>query len=86
MKKPMLEKKMDGNGNKIVVIRDDNGKSFSVQTNKNLPKTHRYDVVTSTFDELAEILIEIKVFVTKYGTTRQQNIIENVLLSRGITV
>lgn len=66
MKKPMLEKKMDTNGNKIVIVRDtESNRSFRVQTNHNLPFLHSLDFLTMVGDDLKHALIEVKIFRRK---------------------
>lgn len=66
----------DINGNKIVklVFHHNDGKSskgFSIQTNGNLPITHRTNVPNKA---------EILAYVRKYGTHRQKAICKNCSL------
>jgi hypothetical protein len=57
---------MDRNGNKVLRIKND-GRSFSIQTNGNLPITHRWGVVPNTFKEVCD-------YLSKYGTMKQKEI------------
>ena len=59
-------KRMDKNGNAVVRIDSTRpGRSFSIQTNGNLPETHRLGVGSWTVEEVAG-------YVEKYGTERQR--------------
>lgn len=63
----------DVNGNKILKLEksDLSGKrGFSIQTNGNLPQTHKME--TETFDR-AVAVAEIKDFVSRYGTISQKH-------------
>lgn len=57
----------DVNGNKILRVQSREG-GFSIQTNGNLPQTHR-DGVTSETDA------EVCAYVAKHGTERQKRIL-----------
>lgn len=68
----------DINGNKILKLEksDLSGKrGFSIQTNGNLPQTHKME--TETFDRTVAIA-EIKDFVSRYGTISQKHAIYNL--------
>ena len=58
----------DINGNKIVRVIPDNGRGFSIQTNGNLPNTHRDGVWHQTPDE-------VTAYVKAYGTKRQKGLL-----------
>ncbi len=55
----------DRNGNKVVKVVPANGRGFSIQTNGNLPLTHKRDVGTWTDGE-------VKRYVAAYGTVAQR--------------
>ena len=64
----------DINGNKIVKLTfyhadGKSSKGFSIQTNGNLPETHRTDIPDKQ---------EILAYVRKYGTHRQKAICQDV--------
>jgi hypothetical protein len=54
----------DKNGNKTCKIRPLTGRAFSIQTNGNLPETHRNGVSDATRGEVLE-------YVSKFGTKKQ---------------
>jgi len=56
----------DVNGNKIVRLTFSNAQGFSIQTNGNLPLTHR----TGKPDHA-----EIRAYVLRFGTLRQKSVI-----------
>lgn len=56
----------DKNGNNIVRLTFSNAQGFSIQTNGNLPVTHR----TGNPD-----LAEIRAYVLQFGTLRQKAVI-----------
>ena len=55
----------DTNGNRVLRITPPHGRGFSIQTNRNLPGTHRDGI---TADTGAEVLAH----VTMHGTARQR--------------
>lgn len=55
----------DKNGNKIVKVSRPGLRSFSIQTNGNLPKTHRDGVGEWTAGEVGE-------YVQSFGTEKQK--------------
>jgi hypothetical protein len=84
-KKPTLEKFYDRNGNKCVKIYSASRKqSFSIQTNGNLPITHRSDVLTMTNDDLIQSLKEIYFYTRQFETDRNFGIIYDVCMNAGI--
>lgn len=58
----------DANGNKTVKIKGEEGRGFSIQTNGNLPHTHRDN--KGDWDE-------IKDYVRRHGTAREKRIMFN---------
>lgn len=67
----------DANGNKIVRITTPGG-GFSIQTSGNLPKTHR---MHKREIDNAVVASEVKRYVNRYGTARQQRIVKLYLLT-----
>jgi len=59
----------DMNGNKILKVKTQNGRGFSVQTLGNLPETHRNG---EDIDAQATIK-ELYNHVREYGTSKQQD-------------
>lgn len=57
----------DRNGNRILRVHPPKGRGFSVQTNGNLPRTHRDGVGDWT-------VVEARDYVTRYGTPRQKRV------------
>ena len=62
---------MDTNGNKVAKLTFSTGRGFNIQTNANLPRTHRmtsdsYDF-TIAADEIAE-------HIKRFGTLRQRDV------------
>ncbi len=64
---PSFETKMkrDTNGNKTISIKRAGYRAFSIQTNGNLPNTHKTGI--ADIDEIAG-------FIRKHGTFNQQQI------------
>ena len=60
----------DKNGNKILQVKPGNGRGFSIQTNGNLPDTHRNGVNEHTSEE-------VKQWVEAYGTKSQKALVAN---------
>ena len=58
----------DKNGNKLLRVKTSGRGGFSIQTNGNLPQTHR-DGVTSETDA------EVCAYVRRHGTARQRRIL-----------
>lgn len=58
----------DRNGNKVVRVKFTGMRGFSIQTNGNLPRTHRDDIGPWTHCEAANYLLE-------HGTCRQLQIV-----------
>ena len=59
----------DKNGNKLVHVKTSGRGGFSIQTNGNLPQTHR-DGVTSETDA------EVCAYVRRHGSERQKRILD----------
>ena len=59
----------DKNGNKLVRVKTSGRGGFSIQTNGNLPQTHR-DGVTSETDA------EVCAYVRRHGSERQKRILD----------
>jgi len=57
---------MDKNGNKVVRLTFTGARGFSIQTNGNLPETHRTGKPN---------LQEIRAYVLQYGTHYQKSVI-----------
>lgn len=76
--RPLLEFKRDRNGNRTVLVRAPAG-SFSIQTNGNLPMTHRM-TVNNGFNnrDLQTALNEISAWVRAHGTARQRKLMESI--------
>jgi hypothetical protein len=68
---------MDINGNKILQVRFNLSRGFSVQTNGNLPMTHRDGVGFWTATELQD-------YVLRYGTKRQIKLVCGPLIAGGL--
>lgn len=65
----------DLNGNKIVSLKFSNGTGFSIQTNGNLPQTHKLHPGKISPTDVTEFVEpEVKEYVRKYGTSRQKSI------------
>lgn len=60
-----MRKAWDVNGNRVVIVSVPRSRGFSIQTNGNLPNTHR----RATIDEL-----EVAEWVRNYGTLRQKEV------------
>lgn len=59
---------MDRNGNRVVRCQVEGARGFSIQTNGNLPKTHRDGVGPWTPSEVSQ-------WVKTYGTKRQRELL-----------
>ncbi len=59
---------LDRNGNKVVKVVPAKGRGFSIQTNGNLPLTHKYGVGDWTNGEVLDA-------VQKYGTAREKQVV-----------
>lgn len=55
----------DVNGNKLCTYKPESGRAFSVQTNGNMPETHRLGINPETPQEFAE-------YISDVGTERQR--------------
>lgn len=55
----------DRNGNRVLLVRRGPGRGFSIQTNGNLPRTHRDGVGPWTEGE-------VRAWVAAYGTDREK--------------
>jgi len=55
----------DKNGNRIARIKNATGRAFAIQTNGNLPTTHRDGITDATGAEVAAHIIQ-------YGTAKQR--------------
>jgi hypothetical protein len=60
---------MDGNGNKVCRVKLGDCRAFSIQTNGNLPRTHRDGVGPWTQGE-------VTAYVRDYGTALQRELME----------
>lgn len=58
----------DRNGNRILRVEGATGRGFSIQTNGNLPRTHRDGVGPWTPSE-------VRAWVDAYGTPRQREMV-----------
>ena len=58
----------DTNGNKVVRVKTSGRRGFSIQTNGNLPQTHRDGVTVETDAEVCA-------YVAAHGTARQKRIL-----------
>lgn len=67
-----ITKGKDRNGNTLAKIKGDCGRTFSIQTNGNLPEIHR-EFVWNGLD-ISHNESEVKGFVRKHGTARQKEI------------
>lgn len=76
--------KMDTNGNKTIRLKKDGGRVFSIQTNGNLPNTHRIagsvmdlssvkQMQELSSDDLGKISKEVKAYVSEHGSSRQKS-------------
>ena len=75
----------DKNGNKLLTVKTDVGdtgkrpRSFSLQTNGNLPKIHsEHGRTKGRIILTADMAAELKAYVNQYGTDRQKSIVSNV--------
>jgi hypothetical protein len=57
----------DRNGNKVVKVVPAKGRGFSIQTNGNLHRTHRYGIGAWTNDE-------VKTYVAACGTAQEKRV------------
>ena len=65
----------DINGNTIVKVSFDKGvKGFSVQTNGNMPRTHRAITWEACFNE-SQAINELHGFIKVHGTERQKELL-----------
>ena len=60
----------DGNGNKILQVKPESGRGFSIQTNGNLPATHQNGITDQTLEE-------VKQWVKAYGMKNQKALVAN---------
>jgi len=63
----------DKNGNKVIKLKTNSGKSFSIQTNGNLPSVERASNISDLDKSKAEK--EILDYIKKYGTKNQKDIL-----------
>ena len=68
----MLEIRKDRNGNKILYYSNGYYRGFSVQTNGNLPETHKMN--KEDFSPLTAQK-ELNEYVEKYGTEREKGLL-----------
>lgn len=68
----ILKLSRDVNGNKTLVVSFQGVRGFSVQTNQNLPNTHR--MTQDTFDRSAACN-ELTGYIKVYGTKRQKELL-----------
>lgn len=61
-------KAIDRNGNSIVRVTVPGYRSFTIQTNGNLPETHRNGICPATGGE-------VRAYVREFGTARQRELI-----------
>lgn len=77
----------DSNGNKVAKFKSNKGKSFSIQTNNNLPILHR---VSQTSDiegkeDIKAIEKEVLAYIKKHGTTAQKTMLPEARTPTEIT-
>jgi len=70
-KRTKFSVEMDKNGNKICRIKVPNERSFTIQTNQNMPRTHHSGVCIMT-------PYEFKAFVLEFGTEKQKKIVNKI--------
>lgn len=58
----------DRNGNKVVRVFAPGERGFGIQTNGNLPNTHRDGITAATADE-------VRAYVRRHGTRRQRAVV-----------
>lgn len=58
----------DRNGNRIVRVTVPGARPFTIQTNGNLPTTHRQGICPATAGEVAD-------YVRQFGTERQRGLL-----------
>lgn len=66
--------KLDKNGNKILKVQPNKGRSFSIQTLGNLPITHK---MTRDNIDPCKTMHEVAVFVAHFGTDQQKRSFES---------
>ncbi len=66
--KPTYATDRDRNGNRIVRVTVPGARPFSIQTNGNLPTTHRDGICPATAGEVAG-------YVRQFGTERQKGLL-----------
>jgi len=59
---------LDTNGNKVCKVKLPPARAFSIQTNGNLPQTHRNGVCEATAGE-------VQAYVKEFGTPRQRAVL-----------
>jgi len=69
---------MDGNGNSIAKFKFPNSRTFSIQTNGNLPETHTIKrrgqrLKELTVGEILTIISEGESYIVHYGTKSQRS-------------
>ena len=67
-----LHLSIDRNGNEIVRVSPTDGRSFSIQTNGNLPYIHANGVSSPYYAKL-----EVRDYVFQFGTEKQKQAIRN---------
>lgn len=76
---PRVQKfKLDANGNMRVHIKNEEGKSLSIQTNGTLPHAHRVsrnDSKTISASDHTKIMNEVHGYIAKHGTKRHKEIL-----------
>lgn len=66
---------IDKNGNAVAKFSFPNGQGFSIQTNQNMPKTHKYkgyrlsDLSDSDIETIGKEAID---YIQKYGSSKQK--------------
>lgn len=60
----------DRNGNKVCRVKNGHSRAFSIQTNGNLPKTHRIGVTQAPEEVFA--------WVARYGTPAQKSALASI--------
>lgn len=66
--KPTYTTDRDTNGNRIVRVTVPGARPFTIQTNGNLPETHRNGICPATSGE-------VKDYVIQFGTVRQRELL-----------
>ena len=75
MKTPTkAEIKKDNNGNKIISLTKKGSRGFSIQTNGNLPETHKMEM-GKKFNLASHLVVcwEVMTYIKSHGTDKQKS-------------